>query len=64
MPEVAGDAALLVDPYNVSEIRNSIIKIINDDALRNNLIENGYRNAERFKIDIIALDYLRLYKMM
>ena len=63
MPEVAGDASLLVDPYNVSEIRNGITKITNDDKYRNELIENGYRNAERFKVDSIAQKYLELYKL-
>ncbi|MCX8104710.1 MAG: glycosyltransferase family 4 protein [Ignavibacterium album] len=63
MPEVAGDAALIVDPYNIQEIRNAILKIINDDAYRNNLIQKGFMNAERFKLSEIAADYLNIYKM-
>lgn len=63
MPEVAGDAALLVDPYNESEIRSGITKIINDDKYRSELLENGYRNAERFKVDSIAQEYLELYEL-
>ena len=53
MPEVAGDA-LLVDPYNINEIRNGIIKVINDDDYRNELIEKGFINAERFALRNIA----------
>ena len=38
MPEVAGNGALLVDPFSVEEIRNGILKIINDSELRESLI--------------------------
>lgn len=64
MPEVAGDAALLVDPYDINAIRNGILKIINDDTLRNNLIEKGFRNGERFAIRKIADDYFRIYNLI
>ena len=61
MPEVAGDAALIVNPYNIDEIRNGILKIINDDKYRNGLIEKGFRNAERFTIKYIEKKYFELY---
>ena len=61
MPEVAGDAALIVDPYNIDEIRSGIIKIINDDNCRNDLIEKGFNNAKRFNLEKIANEYLELY---
>jgi glycosyltransferase involved in cell wall biosynthesis len=61
MPEVAGDSALLVNPYNVEEIKNGIKKIINDDFFRNELINNGFKNAERFTLRKIAEDYLQFY---
>jgi glycosyltransferase involved in cell wall biosynthesis len=64
MPEVAGDAALIVNPYNVDEIRNGIIKIIEDDEYRNQLINNGFRNAERFSLRNISEEYLKLYNKM
>jgi len=62
MPEVAGDAALLVDPENVAEIRQAVQKIIHDSALRNDLIAKGKRNVERFKPDVIAAEYASLYE--
>ncbi len=61
MPEVAGDAALLVDPYNTDEIRNGIVKIINDADYRNDLVEKGFMNAERFTLNKIAGEYLKIY---
>ena len=41
MPEIAGDAALLVNPYNVSEIANAMEQLYSDPQLRNALIEKG-----------------------
>jgi glycosyltransferase involved in cell wall biosynthesis len=64
MPEVAGEGAVLVDPYNVEEIRNILIKLIHDDAYRNTCIENGYKNLQRFHPDFIAQEYLNLYTLL
>jgi glycosyltransferase involved in cell wall biosynthesis len=62
MPEVAGDAALIVNPYNIDEIRNGIIKIINDENYRNDLINKGYKNVKRFEMKVIADQYFKLYE--
>jgi glycosyltransferase involved in cell wall biosynthesis len=62
MPEVAGDAACLVDPYNVTEIRAGILKIINDSLYREKLIYNGLNNVKRFDPQQIATQYVQLYK--
>ncbi|OQY75518.1 MAG: hypothetical protein B6D44_01230, partial [Ignavibacteriales bacterium UTCHB2] len=62
MPEVAGDSALLVDPYKTEEIRNGIKIIIDDHAFRNELINRGYRNSERFTLSKLAQQYLSTYK--
>ena len=62
MPEVAGDAACLVDPFDVASIRAGIMRIIEDAAYRERLIENGYRNAARFTSAAIAQQYVDLYR--
>ena len=62
MPEVAGDAALIVNPYNIDEIRNGILKIINDAEQRNKLISKGYLNLKRFEMKKIAEQHFELYK--
>ena len=64
MPEVAGFAALLVDPYNVEAIRKGILKIILDHKYRNNLIEKGRENAKRFSADTLAQQYVEIYREM
>lgn len=62
MPEVAGDGAVLVNPYNIEDIRNGILKIINDKEYREQLVSNGRVNAERFLVKKIANQYTDLYK--
>ena len=49
-PEVTGDAALLVDP-NKTEIKNAIIKLIEDRNFANTLRESGLRQAAQFSWD-------------
>ncbi len=62
MPEVANDAALLVNPLDINAIRKGILKLINDDNYRNQLIQNGFENAKRFDVNVIANQYFELYK--
>ncbi len=64
MPEVAGDAALLVDPENVAEIREAILRVINDEKLRNDLIEKGLNNVKRFSKEFIGQKFADLYEKM
>jgi glycosyltransferase involved in cell wall biosynthesis len=48
MPEVAGDAALLFDPYKIDEIANCIKKIIKDPELADSLSKAGIARAAQF----------------
>jgi len=61
MPEVAGDGALLVNPYSIEDIRNGITRLIEEEKLRETLIKNGLKNIERFEPIIIAKKYQALY---
>ncbi|MEA5511178.1 glycosyltransferase family 1 protein [Crocosphaera sp. UHCC 0190] len=49
LPEVAGEAALLIDPYNVEEITASMEKIARDDELRSQLKTLGLQQAKKFR---------------
>lgn len=62
MPEVARDAACIVDPYSVSEIRAGVLRIIFDKAYRESLIQNGFGNAQRFDPKEVARQYVEIYK--
>ena len=48
LPEVAGEAAVYVDPYDEENMRDGILKALGDQNLRNELIQKGYENAKRF----------------
>ena len=62
MTEVAGSGgACLVDPDDVSSIRNGLLKVINDAEYRRSLIEKGQENVRRFDGKTIAEQYARLY---
>jgi glycosyltransferase involved in cell wall biosynthesis len=62
MPEVAGNAAHLVDPFQVDDIRLGILKVIKDDAYREQLIQNGFENQKRFDGSKIAAQLEEIYK--
>jgi glycosyltransferase involved in cell wall biosynthesis len=62
MPEVAGKAGCLVDPFHVESIRAGVLRVIQDAAYREQLIENGFKNVGRFKPESIAMQYVALYK--
>jgi glycosyltransferase involved in cell wall biosynthesis len=62
MPEVAKNAALMVNPLDTEAIKNGILKLINDDNYRNQLIENGFKNVKRFDVKMITKQYLELYE--
>ncbi len=54
MPEVAGDAALLVNPDSVAEIAAALKKVAFDDTLRLELIEKGRLQRNQFSWDKTA----------
>jgi glycosyltransferase involved in cell wall biosynthesis len=61
MPEVAGGAACLVDPFDVGSIRAGIQRVIEDGPYRESLIELGRKNRERFSLAQVARQYAALY---
>jgi glycosyltransferase involved in cell wall biosynthesis len=48
LPEVAGDAALLVDPEDVDALGAALVRLAADEALRNELIRRGCARAREF----------------
>jgi glycosyltransferase involved in cell wall biosynthesis len=62
LPEVAGDAALLVNPSNVEELANAVLQIISDTQLRDELIKKGKARAALFSWERTARETLEVYK--
>ena len=54
MPEIAGGAALLVNPYSVEEIAHAMEQLCLDENLRNTLIEKGMARKEIYTWDHTA----------
>lgn len=54
MPEVAGDAALLVDPFSVEEISTAMEEISTNESLRQELIKKGNIQKQKFSWDKTA----------
>jgi len=48
LPEVVGDAALLVDPYDVEALADALARVLSDEALRTELVGRGRARVERF----------------
>jgi glycosyltransferase involved in cell wall biosynthesis len=62
MREVAGGGACLVDPYDVSDIRGKILRLLKEPAYREGIIREGLKNVERFRLDKVADQYAALYR--
>lgn len=62
MKEVAGGAAVLVEPSDISSIREGVLQIINNELLRNKLIVQGLINIKRFEPSQIAKKYESIYQ--
>jgi glycosyltransferase involved in cell wall biosynthesis len=64
MPEIAGEAACLVDPFDIDSIRNAFKRVISDDTYRSFLIAKGRDNVKRFDAKRIASEYSVLYRTL
>jgi glycosyltransferase involved in cell wall biosynthesis len=51
LPEVAGDAALLVDPYDPQAIADGIYRVLTDEDIRRSLRQKGLARAKQFSWD-------------
>jgi len=54
LPEVGGDAVMYVDPNNVDQLKEAMINLYEDKALRQSLIESGFLQKEKFSWDKTA----------
>jgi glycosyltransferase involved in cell wall biosynthesis len=61
LPEVVGDAALLIDPHDVDELTVALWRVLNDDELRQEMQEKGLRQAERFSWERAARETVDIY---
>ncbi len=62
IPEVVGDAAELVDPYDPGQITDSIERLVLDENLRNSMITRGRDRVKLFSWDRCAIETLGVYQ--
>jgi glycosyltransferase involved in cell wall biosynthesis len=62
IPEVAGDAALLVDPLDAGALAEAVRRLLEDAGLRRELIARGLRRAQRFSWEEAARRVLDVYR--
>ena len=62
LPEIAGDAAVLVDPQSVTEIRCAIERLLTSGSLRAELASRGVARAARFRWDRCARESLEFFR--
>ncbi len=63
-PEVAGDAAVLVNPYDPEHIAEAIQKVLTEEMLRKQLIERGLRRVQQFSWQKCAEETLALFESL
>jgi len=64
LPEVAGDAALLVDPKDSTNLAEAILRVISDSQLRHELIQKGKERAKLYSWEKTAKATLQAYRSL
>jgi glycosyltransferase involved in cell wall biosynthesis len=61
LPEITGQAAVLVDPFNISQLSVAISEILLDNNLKNNLITKGLEQARNFNWSKTGQGYIDIF---
>ena len=61
MAEAAGQGALLVDPQDVGAMREAILGLCGNPALRGDLVAAGFENLENYRAEAVAAAYAAIY---
>jgi glycosyltransferase involved in cell wall biosynthesis len=64
LPEVVGNAALLVDPLDVAALAEAMQRVLIDAGLRNEMIRQGQERARRFTWSEAARKLLGVYERL
>ncbi len=60
--EIVGDAAHIIDPYNINSISSGILKIIQDKDYQRNIIKKGMDRIKLFSWDKCAQETVKIYQ--
>jgi glycosyltransferase involved in cell wall biosynthesis len=62
LPEIAGDASLLIDPRSLAELRDGLARLLESPDLRNDLAIRGRSRANRFRWQECAAKSLEFFR--
>ena len=62
IPEVTSDAAILINPHNIDELSSALVTLLNNDSLKQNLAEKGYKRSQNFTWNNTAEKTFAAYK--
>lgn len=64
LPEICGDAAIMVNPYKIENIAQGIKKVISDKIIRGRLVEKGSTQAKKFSWEKTANETYKVYQKL
>ena len=62
LPEICGDAACYVDPYDVESIADGIYRVATDEELRGSLIQQGLQRVKMFSWEKSAREHIKVFE--
>jgi glycosyltransferase involved in cell wall biosynthesis len=62
LPEVAGEAALLIDPHRIETITSALVSLLTNPSLSQNLIQKGFEQSRRFTWEAAARKTLEVFE--
>lgn len=62
LPEVVGEAAIQIDPHDVDGLARAIQKLLTDENLRKKMIQEGFKQAQKFSWERAAQETLQVYQ--
>lgn len=64
MPEVGGDGAIYVDPYDVDDMKRKLTMVMEDEALREDMSKKGFQQVKKFSWEKAALETAEIYRRL
>ena len=64
LPEIVGNAALLIDPHNTGELSAAIMRILQDKSLQEDLCQKGYERVKQYTWPVSARKMLSIYQKL
>jgi len=61
-PEVFGEAAILISPFDVDELSNAIYEVLTNEGLREEMIRRGLKRAKMFSWERTAKETMKVYE--